>query len=185
MGDITKKGKKRWVKIIGSEFNNMVIGESYIVDPEKLIGKTLKLNLGALIGDSKKFNINLGFKIKEIKGADAYAVVVSYEILQAHVKRLVRVGQDKIEDSFVAESKDKLKVCVKPVALTKAKAKNSILTKIRKDARERITHIFANNNFKEVLNEIINGQLQKNLRQEFKKIYPLSTFEIRKLEVVK
>ena len=41
-----RKGKKRWISIVGPrEFRNNILGESYVIDPDMLIGKKVKLNL--------------------------------------------------------------------------------------------------------------------------------------------
>lgn len=185
MVEILKKGKKRWIGIIGPpEFKGLVLGESYVIDPQTLVGKKLSLNLSNLIGDMRKQNIVVGFKIKEIKGAEAHADIVSYEMLQSHVKRLIRSEQDKIDDSFEVESKDKIKLLVKPIIITTNKTKNSVLTKIRMRTREKIKEAFLQNEFKPMLKEIMGGYFQKSIKQELRKIYPLSIFEIRKVEIV-
>lgn len=180
-----KKGKKRWIKVIGPvEFNNILLGESYVIDPNNLLGKKIQLNLSNLIGDMKRQNIVVGFKIKEIKGNDAYAELISYGMLQTHIRRLVRTGQDKIEDSFVVETKDNIKIRIKTIILTKNKTKNSVLTKIMMYGRDAIKTSFSNNSFKQELGNIILLQLQRKLKQEMNKIYPLSVFEIKKLEIM-
>lgn len=185
MAGKSKKGKKRWVRIVGPvEFKNSVLGEGYVVDPNMLIGKKVKLNLGNLIGDPRKQSVAISFKIKEVKGAEAHAEVVSYEMLQSHVKRLVRTGQDKIDDSFLVESKDKLKLRVKPIMLTRNKANNSILSNIRLKCRERIKDIFLKESFNNIFSDIITGQLQRGLKQELRKVYPISIFDIRRIEIL-
>ena len=111
MVEKSKKGKERWIRIMGSkEFNNAFLGESYTVDPETLIGKKVQVNLGSLLNDMKRQNSLVTFKIKETKGNEVYADFVSYEMVKAHTKRLVRAGQNKIDDSFIVEGKDKLKI---------------------------------------------------------------------------
>ena len=180
-----KKGKKRWIKIVGpAEFNGVSLGESYVIDPEVLKGKNVKSNLSNLIGDMRRQNVLVGFKIKEIRGNEAIADIVSYEMIQAHVKRLVRVGQDKIDDSFVVETNDKRKLKIKPIITTRGKANNSILTRIRMETREKMKESAIKEDFKKLFGDIISGYLQKSLKQELRKIYPLSTMDIRKVELL-
>jgi len=180
-----RKGKQRWIKIVGSlEFKDSPLGESYVIDPERLIGKKIQLGLNNLTGDMRKQSILVGFCIRTINGAEARADVVSYEMLQAHVKRLVRAGQDKIDDSFLVESQDHVKLKIKPVIVTRSKTKNSNLTRLRMEGREKIKHLFMKEPFEKVFGAIISGQLQRSLRQEMSKIHPLSVFEIRKIEIL-
>ncbi|MEK6826368.1 MAG: hypothetical protein AABX08_03660 [Nanoarchaeota archaeon] len=186
MAQITKKRKKSWVKIIAPrEFRNAELGESLVYSPQDLIGKRLNVNLSTLIGDMRKQNTNILFKIEEIKGSQAIANIISFEILPAHIKRMVRTLKDRIDDSFVVSSKDHPKIRIKPFVLTKAKTSNSILTLIRKRTREEVTKIASKSTFAEFTIEVISGQLKKQLKQELNKIYPITIFEIRKIELLK
>ena len=46
MAKSQKKGKKVWIKIMApAEFNGIELGESYVYEPESLIGKKLDVNL--------------------------------------------------------------------------------------------------------------------------------------------
>ncbi len=185
MVEKTRKGKQRWIKIIGPpELKDSVLGESYVVDPEQLIGKKVYLGLNNLTGDMRRQNILVGFRVHSVKGAEAHADVVSYEMIQAHVKRLIRAGQDKIDDSFLVESKDHVKLRIKPLILTRNKTKNSNLTRIRMRTREKIKDLFTKESFTNTFGAILSGQLQKSLRQDMSKIYPLSVFEIRRVDIL-
>ena len=185
MAEKTKKGKKQWVEIVGSsDFKNQYLGESYVSDINQLLGKTVIVNVSRLLEDMKKQQATVTFKVNEIKGDQALAAPVTYEMLSAHTRRLVRTNKDKIEDSFVIESKDKIKLRIKPITLTRNKTKNSVLTKIRMKTREYFINFAAKSDFKTILVEVMRGDVQKSLRNDMKKIYPLSIFEIRKIEVL-
>lgn len=181
-----RKGKKTWTKIVGpAHFKNTDLGESYVYSPQDLVGKKIKVNLSTLENDPRKQNVSIGLKIKEIKGAQVAAETISYEVLPAHVKRMVRTSKDKIDDSFIAICKDKTRVRVKPLVLTRSKTSNAVLTALRKGIKEGFIQKTEKLNFNELLREVISGKMQMGLRNEMKKVYPLSAFEIRKLEVVK
>lgn len=181
-----KKAKKSWVRIVGTgHFGNSELGESYVYSPEDLIGKRLKVNLSTLIGDMRKQHVNIGFKITEAKGNQVMADFDYYEIVNSHIRRMIRTLKDKIDDSFTAECKDKIKIRVKPVAVTKAKTSNSALTSVRNRIRERFSKSCSESNFNEFIETILNGSYQSELRRELNKIYPLTMFEIRRLEIVK
>ena len=185
MAEKAKKGKKQWVDIVGSsEFKNRLLGESYVSEANQLIGRTIIVNVSRLLDDMRKQQATVKFKINEVKTDQAMASPVAYEMLSAHVRRLVRTNKDKLEDSFVVESKDKMKLRVKPITLTRNKAKNSILTKIRMKTREYFSDFAGKNDFKNILEGVMIGQIQKNLKNDLKKIYPISILEIRKIEVV-
>ena len=142
------------------------------------------MNLSNLIGDARKQNINIQFKIKEVKGSEAYAETVSYLMVAAHVKRMVRAGREKLDDSFTIETKDKEKLKIKPVIITKNKAKNSILTKIRMGVRDHFLKMGKIKNFQEILKEVIDNNAQREIKSRLSKTYPLSIIEIRELSLV-
>ena len=183
---IVRKGKKGWVKIVGPKyFRSVEIGESYVYSSNDLIGKKLKINLSVLSGDMRKQHVNIGFKVVEASGSQAVADIYSYEIVGAHVRRMVRTLKDKVDDSFFAESKDKIKLRIKPVVITRAKVNHSVFTAIRKKIREDFIKNCMENDFNDIVNSVINGEYQGGIRKELNKVYPVSAFEIRKLEVVK
>lgn len=185
MAKTTKKGKKTWIKIIAPrEFRNIEIGESLVYSPEDLIGKNVKVNLSVLLGDLRRQNASIGLKITEAKGSQVSTKITSFEVLPAHVKRMIRTLKNRVDDSFIIISKDKLKLRVKPIMLTRSKTANSVLTAIRKQTREKITKMAAAHSFSDLIGGIIPGRVQKQLRSELSKVYPISNFEIRKLELV-
>ena len=186
MAGATVKGKKRWVQIIGPAFfNNALLGESYVSEPSLLIGKTVYAHLSYLTGDMRKQYTVLGFKVTSVKGSDAYADLISYSLVLAHVKRMVRPNKDKIDDSFTVETKDHLALRIKPVILTRNKAHNSLLTKIRKHVRDSFIALSRNHSFPELVDGLISGHISKELKQQINKIYPINTFEVRSLELIR
>src|SRR3989344_1941834 len=52
---VSKKVKKRWIPMVASkEFDHVVLGETYVDDPEKAVGKVVRVNLMSLTNDPKK-----------------------------------------------------------------------------------------------------------------------------------
>src|SRR3989338_5688722 len=132
-----KKKKKIWVSILADkDFNNQEIGETLCEEPKQLIGRCIDVNLMTLTNDPKKQNVKLQFKVREIKGEKVEAEVIGYELNTSHVKRVIRRGSEKIDDSFLVETKDNVKYRIKPLLLTRYGTKRSILSAIRAKMRE-------------------------------------------------
>jgi len=181
-----RKEKKKWIRVVGPSFlHGQLLGESYASHASDLIGRRLDLNISYLTGDIKRQNVILGFRIIEAKGSDAYADIISYSMVNAYVKRIVRAGKDKIDDSFTVETKDKFFLRIKPVMLVKSKTKNSTLTTLRALARENFSKLAHTHDLKMILDGVISGKIQRDLKQLLNKIYPLNVFEIRKLDIVR
>ena len=133
------KKKRKWYKILGSqEFNNPEIGETLSSDPNLILKKTTQVYLNTLTNDPKNQNIKIIFSVNKIENDIAYSELIRYELVQAFIRRVVRRDRNKIDDSFIAETKDNLKVRIKPIVMTKNQTKGIIVTKIRKEIRDNL-----------------------------------------------
>jgi len=177
---ILKKKKKKWVTIYASsEFNNIDIGETLVVEQNEVLGKTLEVNLADLTNDIKKQNILLTFAANKIQDQKVVCDIIGYELSPSYVKRVIKRARSKIEDSFLCSTKDDVKVRLKPVILTRSKAKGSILTLLRHKSRDYFVNNVKKQTYNEILADIMSHNLQKGLKEELKKIYPVSLTELR------
>jgi len=123
--------------------------------------------------------------VKEVKDNKASAEPVKMSLFPSYIKRFVRRGISKMDESFSAESSDKIKLRIKPVFITRKKVKRSVETSLRKEAKEFITKLFSEMPANEIFSETIKGEIQKKLSKKLKKVYPLSFCEIRELAIEK
>jgi len=177
------KKKKRWISILSpKEFNSIQLGETLCFLPNEILGRKVIANLMYLTNDPKKQHINIKFKVNEVKGDTVSSEFVGYEISNSFIKRVVRKGRDKVDDSLTAQTKDNINIKLKPLLVAKHKIKGSISTDLRKSSREFLSNAVKSLTYQELINSIIYNKLQKDLRTTLNKIYPLSVCEIRVLE---
>ena len=178
----TKEIKKHWIPVMATkEFGNMELAEIPYSEAKTLLGRILRVNLYLLTNDSRKQNAELAFKIINSDGKTANTELLGYKILNAYIKRVIRKGKEKVDDSFVCESKDNIKIKIKPFFITKNKTKDSIITKLRMETRKMMTEYSKTIDFEKLVRETTSNSLQRNLKQELKKIYPLNLFELREV----
>ncbi|MFH1637956.1 MAG: hypothetical protein ABIB71_06025 [Candidatus Woesearchaeota archaeon] len=178
-----KAQKKKWFNLIASpELGKVLIGETPAFDVGLIKGRVVSVNMMALTREPKKQSVTLKFRVTDVTGSDAQTELIKYELSSVFVKRLVKKARDKIDDSFILETKDKLKVRIKPLLLTRVKTNNKKLTSLRMKARELILGIAQEKSYSELVIMILRGELQRSLRSGLKKIYPLSCSEIRVLQ---
>ncbi len=178
-----KKKKKIWIKIIApKEFNDVEIGESLVTDASDLLNRTVIANLMMLTGDMKKQNVKIKFIIKEVKEDTAIADIYGYQIVKSYARRIIGDIKSRIEDSFLCDTKDAVKLRIKPLVLTRYKTKGSILKIIRKNIKSILIDEIKKQDYKEIIDSLISYQLQKEMKNKLSKIYPISFFEIRILE---
>ncbi len=180
--EILKKKKKKAYLILSKEFNNDEIGETLASDDSLVIGRTIEIGLSQLTNDPKMQNIKVKFRIREIKEGKCYAELYRYMMIPTYVRRVVKPGREKIEDSFALITKDNVNIRVKPILLTKAEVQNSVLSKLRKKTREFFSEYTKRNDYDKFLFDLISHNIQKDLKSMLNKVYPLSVVEIRLME---
>ena len=113
-----KKKKKKWVSILASpEFNNQEIGETFLEEEQQAMGRVVEVNLMMLTRDPKKQNYNVYFKVNEVKNNQANTELFQYRIQIAQLKKITKQGKNKVDDSFIYNTKDDKKVTIKPILI--------------------------------------------------------------------
>ena len=178
--------KKRWVPIISPKvFNSQPLGETHISEYEEAIGKEITVSLMILTGDPQKQTVSLSFKMVGTSNNAIITQPVAYKIAPVAVRKMMRRGKEKVEDSFILTTQDNIKVIAKPILVTKSRAKGAVLTNLRRTLRANLAKIVASNTFETNMVELVMHRLQKTLSDSLRKIYPLSTCELRVFSIVK
>lgn len=170
--------KKKWFTVLASkEFDEIEVGSLMAYDSKTLIGKNLKVNLASLTGDMKKHNAKITFKIKNVSDSRFSTEMTKYELINSYIRRLVKKGKNKIRDSFVCETKDNVKIRIKPFLVTRNKTKRSVQSALIKKTKEYLMEEVKKQNFSDVVLSFTTLRLQHSLRKVLNKVYPLSTCE--------
>ena len=176
---------KHFVKIIAPrQFNEQVMGESLVADPRLLIGRKMKINMMSLTNDPKNQNVQVKFKINNLKGESVSTEIVGYTLLPAFVKRLVRKEKRKIDDCFIVKTSDNKNLKIKMFLLTLNITTKSVLTALRKTTQKSLTEKISKMSYDALLSEMISHKLQSILRKELAKVYPLKQCEIRDMQII-
>ena len=177
---VAKKVKKRWIDIIApQEFEHAFLGETYVDEPEKVVGKVVQVNLMNLTHDPKKQSMVVSFSVINVKNNQANAVLTGFEIPAAHVKRMTKRSKAKVEDSCVYTGADKVKVQIKVILMTKTKTQKSKLTLMRMESRKFFNEAVKKDSFNEVMKNVVSGSLQRDMKAVIKKYHSLSGAFIR------
>lgn len=180
------KKKKLWLQILAPDiFGKAVIGESLVEDAKGLLGKKLHLSLMTLTGDMKKQHMSVSFVVDKIADNKGMTKIMGYEIAPASIRRQVRRGRNRVDASFVCQTKDGVKVRVKPFLLTAFETHRSKVSVIRRLIISYIATYAATYDFDVFFRDIISGKLQSRVREAVQNVYPIRSSEIRMLQVVK
>jgi len=176
----TKVKKKKWYPILASKsFNEKILGESFITEPEKLKNKFMKVNLSTITNNFRDQNINLTFKVQSVIDNKGHTALVNYTILPSFIKRFVRRDKSKIADSFIVKDKTGQRVRVKPLIITHNNATKSQKTEIRKITKNFLKAQIEKTDLESFVSELIKKFVQKKLRVPLKKIMPIKYAEVK------
>mgnify|MGYP006298837421 CR=1 FL=1 len=180
-----KVKKKRWFPIFAPQlFASAPLGERGVADSSLLSGKYITANLSTITRSMRKQNVNMHFRIVKVEDDKAQTEAIGYSLINAAMKRLVRRGRDKIADSFLAKTKDKRVMRIKPLIITTTKGTHSAQTAIRLEARRVIREYVFAKSVEELLSDIAEGKLQKIIKESCVKIAPLRSVDIRRAVLV-
>ena len=177
---IVKLKKKQWYQIIApKQFENVVIGETLVADPQLMLGKSLSHNLMNLTNDMKKQNVSIHFKVVKVEDSKGLTEIIGYEIIPSSVKRFVRRNSEKMDLSFTCETADNVFVRVKPLVITKADIKGSTAARLRNAIVQFLIKAVKKSSYNDIINDLISHKIPTEMRANFNKIYPLKVCEIR------
>ncbi len=174
------KAKKRWFPIVGPRsFDNVPLGESHVESAERLIGKSITVNLMHLTNDMRNQGIEIRFDIVKVQDGKGIAAVGGYEVLPSHLKRVVRRGRSKVADSFIVRVGKERLVRIKPMVFTANRASKGAQRAIRLAMREKIKEVLAETTFERLIQELIGFKLQRTLKDVAGKLHPIKSVEIK------
>jgi len=180
-----KVAKKEWYPILAPKiFQNVILGETHVFDPQQMMGKSVTRNLMNLTNDVKRQNININFKVIDVQNGKAATDVIGYYMVQSSIKRLIRKNIEKIIMSFPCKTSDNKNLQIKPLMITRSATTGSVATKIRKNAQDLIEKYVGVISYDNLINDLVNHKLQSTLKKTLSKIYPLRVCEIKSMEIL-
>lgn len=183
---MAKQRKKSWYKVIAPKILGEVeVGEVLAFEPKDLSGKTLTLNLMTVTNNPRNRDYNACFEIVNYEDEKAKTRIVGINMQAFAIKKIVRKGRDKLDDSFVLTTKDGIKLRVKPVIITKNNSSNERKTFLRKLTRLFLLDNLSPMELENVFVKIIDNSLNKDLANFLNQHHPVSRVEIRSISIEK
>jgi ribosomal protein S3AE len=135
-----------------------------------------------LTKSSKKQSMNLKFRVIEVHEGKGMTKPTDFLLQAASIKRLVRAGRDRVDDSFLIKTKDDQYAKVKPLLITKSHQPASVQTRLRLQAVQFVRKYVQVLTYDAFMKDLVEGKMQKELRERLGKITPLRNVEIRAVE---
>ncbi|QQG39958.1 MAG: hypothetical protein HYS81_00925 [Candidatus Aenigmatarchaeota archaeon] len=180
----TWKGKE-WYELVAPKlFGERVIAETPASDIEQLKGRTVTVNASVLTGNPSKYYFKIFFRIADVSGRKAACEYIGHECSRDFISRMVRRRSKRIDTRDVVTLKDGKRVVVKVIATTIRPTKTSIVSEVAKRISASVAKTVSTMETDDLIKEMLAGSLQKSVRTEVSKVYPLRELEINKTEMV-
>ena len=145
--------------------------------PEELDKKSIKLDLSRKL---RGRGVEICLEIQNQEGK-LVAYPKRIELVKTYIRRMLRKRISTIEDSFPLKCQD-IEARIKPILITRKKVSRAVRHNLRKTCKEILIETAKEKTYLELADEILYGNLQKEIYPKLKKVYPLSLCEIRVIE---
>ena len=180
-----KKKAKEWYTVLAPQmFGKAKVAETIADEPEKTIGRNVEVSLQDLTNDFSKSHIKLTFKIVETTGHEAHTIFMGHSLTADYVKRMSRRHRAKVDAVFKIETKDGVRMRLKPSTLAGKRLQSSQKRAIRSIIIETMQKEATNHRFSEFVKLMLDGELGKLAYKESKTIYPVKRVEVYKSEIM-
>ncbi len=177
--------RKSWYSVVAPDlFHNVDIGKIIATEPKTVPGKRIDTTVYDVTDDPKKAHMKLLLEITHLEGAKAHTKIREFELVRAYVRSLVRRRITKIEAVISVEGRDGIRLRIKPLIITASKCRSSQKGKIRRAMMRLIFELAKAKTFEEFLTDTIDEKIQKAVREEVKKIYPIKNVDIRRIQII-
>ena len=177
---------KEWYNVLAPQMFNLArIGETLSSEPDTVVGRVATVTLQDLTGDFSKAHLKLKFKVRDVRGYDAYTEFIAHDMANDYVRRLSRRHRSKVDTVVDVKTADNYILRIKTMAVIDRRMQAGQRTGIRNITVETLREYTKNKSLAEVVKGMVTGELSRILASKCKPIVPVRRMEIRKSEVLK
>jgi len=177
--------RKMWYSVVSPVlFNRKEIATTPALEPKDIIGRTIKTNAFVLLGNIKKQSISIKLQITGLKDNNAETMIKEYWIPHMHLSRVIRHGGRKIQVDEAVETKDKKKVAITMMVLTKGRSTETQNKEISKAVHDYIKQELPKLNYDSLILNALMAKIQTEIKINAKKIFPLKFVEINRIRLM-
>ena len=177
---------KRWFTIRAPRhpWNFKRIGETIGETDEHIMGRVYEMTQQEFSGDFTKMHVLLRFRVTEVVGQDALTTFVGHAHQSDHTRRQIRRYRGKIDDVVDVVTTDGFLVRMKPLMITERRCQTSVKQAMRAKSAEIIRSIAAKSTYANLQEAMLGGDLETEIRNAVKAIYPCRNVVIRKSQLL-
>ena len=177
---------KRWFTISAPRhpWNFKRIGETIGETDEHIMGRVYEMTQQEFSGDFTKMHVLLRFRVTDVVGQDALTTFVGHAHQSDHTRRQIRRYRGKVDDVVDVVTTDGFLVRLKPLMITERRCQTSVKQAMRAKSSEIIRAVAAKSNYSKLQESMLGGDLETEIRNAVKAIYPCKNVVIRKSQLL-
>ena len=177
---------KRWFTIRAPRhpWNFKRIGETLGETDEHIMGRVYEMTQQEFSGDFTKMHVLLRFRVTDVVGQDALTTFVGHAHQSDHTRRQIRRYRGKIDDVVDVVTTDGFLVRMKPLMITERRCQTSVKQAMRAKSAEIIRSFAAKSTYSKLQEAMLGGDLETEIRNAVKAIYPCRNVVIRKSQLL-
>mgnify|MGYP001219050719 CR=1 FL=1 len=177
---------KRWFTIRAPRhpWHFKPIGETIGESEEHIMSRIYEMTQQEFSGDFTKMHVILRFRVTDVVGQDALTTFVGHAHQSDHTRRQIRRYRGKIDDVVDVVTTDGYLVRLKPLMITERRCQTSVKQAMRSKSAEIIRACAAKSNYSKLQEAMLGGDLETDIRNAVKTIYPCRNVVIRKSQLL-
>ena len=177
---------KRWFTIRAPRhpWNFKRIGETLGETDEHIMGRVYEMTQQEFSGDFTKMHVLLRFRVTDVVGQDALTTFVGHAHQSDHTRRQIRRYRGKIDDVVDVVTTDGFLIRIKPLMITERRCQTSVKQAMRAKSAEIIRSFAAKSTYSKLQEAMLGGDLETEIRNAVKAIYPCRNIVIRKSQLL-
>ncbi len=177
---------KRWFTIRAPRhpWHFKPIGETLGESDEHIMGRIYEMTQQEFSGDFTKMHVILRFSVTDVVGQDALTTFVGHSHQSDHTRRQIRRYRGKIDDVVDVVTTDGYLVRLKPLMITERRCQTSVKQAMRAKSAEIIRACAAKSNYSKLQEAMLGGDLETDIRNAVKTIYPCRNVVIRRSQLL-
>ena len=177
---------KLWVDVRAPLYvDDKSLGKTPTTSLDTVVGRTIKISLMDLTGNFKDLNYHLNFKISELEGNLARTEFFQYELSRDFKRAQIRNHRSKIEGIFNFNLQDNAKIRLTAFVVTPKRAAASIKKEVRAEMQKMLEERLKETTFPAFVEELLNGNLVRELFPVAADIFPVKVIEVAKVKVLR
>ncbi|MHA1792175.1 MAG: 30S ribosomal protein S3ae [Promethearchaeota archaeon] len=182
---VDKWKAKSWYEVHASpEFEEIYIGQSPASDEKLVKNRVIETSLYDFTKDFNHIHIKLRFKIIEVNGLLCKTRFIGHEMTRDYIRSLIRRGTNRIDAIVDVKTKDNFSFRITGSVFTIAMAKSSQQKTIRKIIHDVLIEEAKNRNFKDFVQEMVFGNIEKGIKRISNDIYPIRESKLIKSKLL-